>query len=196
MKIKTRFFPVCGIACAILFTANAYAEKPLKIAYINFEKVFNSYKKTAEENQKLQQIKEEKENEAQSMISEINRLKAEAEILSKEARLKADKEITDRLRDLKLFTEDTKKELVDERNLIFQKLTDEIRKVVEAKGRKGEYTLIMDDKALFFKDPSLDITDSIIDVLNDDSKREKIIGGSKEESVPTPENAPETPGEQ
>ena len=133
----------------------------LKIGYVDFEAVFNSYKKTRDENQKLQRIKEEKEKSAQKLIDEINKLKAEAEILSEDAKRNAEKEITDKLRYLRDFTEDSKKELLDERNVIFQKITDEIREVIAAKGRKDNFSLIFDDKALFYKESGFDITKDI-----------------------------------
>ena len=82
-----------------------------KIGFVDFEKVFNSYKRTRDENQKLQRVKEEKEKTAQGLIDEINKLKAEAEILSDEAKKKAEKEIMEKLRNLRDFTDDSKKEL-------------------------------------------------------------------------------------
>jgi Skp family chaperone for outer membrane proteins len=147
----------------------------LKIGFVDFEKVFNEYKRTREENQKLQRAKEEKEKSAQSLIDEINKMKTEAEILSEDAKVKTENEIKEKLRHLRDFTEDSKKELLDERNVIFKKITDEIRSIIEIKGKEGNFSLIMDDKALFYKESALDLTEEVIIILNDDAKKAEIL---------------------
>lgn len=147
----------------------------LKIGFVDFEKVFNEYKRTREENQKLQRAKEEKEKSAQNLIDEINKLKTEVEILSEEAKAKTENDIKEKLRHLRDFTEDSKKELLDQRNVIFKKITDEIRSIIEIKGKEGQFSLIMDDKALFYKESALDLTEEIIIILNDDAKRAELL---------------------
>jgi outer membrane protein len=147
----------------------------LKIGFVDFEKAFNEYKRTRDENQNLQRKKEEKEKSAQSLIDEINQMKAQAEILSEEAKAKSETEIKEKLRRLRDYTEDSKKELLDERNVIFKKITDEIRAVVEVKGKEGNFSLILDDKALFYKESALDLTNEIISLLNDDAKRAELL---------------------
>jgi len=146
-----------------------YTEE-LKIGFVDFEKTFSKYKKTGVANQKLQRIKEEKEKAAQALIDEINKLKAEAEILSAEAKIAAEKDIRNKLRSLRDFTDDAKKELLDERNVAFKKITDEIREIIAAVGAKENFSLILDDKALFYKKSAFDLTEQILSVINDDEK--------------------------
>ena len=165
-----------GILLVLLFPCSGMAGEELKIGFVDFESVFNSYKVTRENNQTLQRYKEDKEKEAQKLLDEINSMKAEAEILSEDAKKKAQNLIRDKLRELRDFTEDSKKELLDERNVIFQKITDEIRQIIAARGKAGNFTLILDDKALFYKESALELTDEIIEILNDDTKRSEILG--------------------
>jgi len=164
------------------FSITHAGEEDLKIGFVDFEKVFNNFKKTREENQKLQRYKEEKEKEAQSHLEEINRLKAESEILSPEARESTQKKIRQKLRDLRDYTEDSKKELLDERNIIFKKITDDIREVIRKMGEDGNFTLILDDKALFYKKSALDMTLQVIEKLNaDPSQGEPSPGETSQE---------------
>ena len=81
-------------------------------------------------------------NKKKEMIEEINKLKAEAEILSDDAKRKAEKEIMEKLRALRDYTDDSKKELLDERNVLFQKITDEIRQIIAAKGKIEKFSFI------------------------------------------------------
>ncbi len=164
-------------ACAVLSAADLPTE--VKMGFVDFEKVFNSYKKTRDENQKLQRYKEEKEKSLQTLIDEINNLKAEQEILSVEAKLKAEKNIKDKLREVRDFREDINQDLLDKRNVVFQKITNEIRAVIEAKGKQDQFTLIMDDKALFYKESALDLTQSVMELLNDDAKCAEILNTPK-----------------
>lgn len=159
------------------------AENDLKIAFVDFEKVFNTYKKTMEENKELQRNKEAKEASAQVLIDEINKLKAEAEILSDEAKNKAERTIRDKLRELKDYTDDSKRDLVRRRNEVFKKITDEIRVIIAAKGAQDGLSLVLDDKALFYKASVLDLTDDIIDVLNDDDKRQAVLASSSSDGT-------------
>jgi outer membrane protein len=169
--IKTTM--ICAMMLLISGISIFAAEQ--KIGFVDFEKVFNSYKRTRDENQKLQRVKEEKEKTAQGLIDEINKLKAEAEILSDDAKKKVEKDIMEKLRSLRDFTDDSKKELLDERNVLFQKITDEIRQVIAAKGKMDHFTLILDDKALFYKESALDLTEEIIVIVNDDAKKAEIL---------------------
>lgn len=175
---RFNFVKVISMMLIMIFTASVYAEKQ-KIGFVDFEKVFNSYTRTRDENQKLQRAKEEKEKSAQTMIEEINKLKAEAEILSDDSKRKAEKEIMEKLRALRDYTDDSKKELLDERNVLFQKITDEIRQIIAAKGKIEKFSLILDDKALFYKESALDLTEQIIEIVNDDAKKSEILKQSK-----------------
>ena len=175
---RFNFVKVILVMLVMIFSTSIYAENQ-KIGFVDFEKVFNSYKRTRDENQTLQRIKEEKEKAAQTMIEEINKLKAEAEILSDDAKRKAEKEIMEKLRALRDYTDDSKKELLDERNVLFQKITDEIRQIIAAKGKIEKFSLILDDKALFYKESALDLTEQIIQIVNDDTKKSEILKQTK-----------------
>ena len=175
---RCNFVKVIFVMLVMIFSASVYADNQ-KIGFVDFEKVFNNYKRTRDENQKLQRVKEDKEKSAQTMIEEINKLKAEAEILSDDAKRKAEKEIMEKLRALRDYTDDSKKELLDERNVLFQKITEEIRQVIAAKGKIEKFSLILDDKALFYKESALDLTEQIIQIINDDAKKADILKQAK-----------------
>jgi Skp family chaperone for outer membrane proteins len=179
-----RFFKmilILGILVSSFFVERTLAATSveMKVGFVDFEKVFNSYKKTRDENQKLQRYKEEKEKALQSFIEEVNSLKAESEILSAEAKLTSEKNIKDKLRELRDYKEDINQDLLERRNVMFQKITDEIRQVIEAKGKQDHFTLIMDDKALFYKESALDLTQSVIELLNVDTPAVEVEKATK-----------------
>ena len=60
---RFNFVKVIFVMLVMIFSASVYADNQ-KIGFVDFEKVFNNYKRTRDENQTLQRIKEEKEKAA------------------------------------------------------------------------------------------------------------------------------------
>lgn len=144
-------------------TVNA---KEMKIGYIDFERAFNEYHKTKAENASLKKLMEEKEKKGQTIVDEINKLKAEMEILSEEGKKQAEGELKNKLRDLRDYTEDSKKELVEKRNAIYQVISQELKVEIEKIGKEQGYDFIIDDKALFYKTSAFDVTDAVLKAIN------------------------------
>ncbi|MBN1522112.1 MAG: OmpH family outer membrane protein [Candidatus Aureabacteria bacterium] len=162
-----------------LMEKKALCEEGLKIGYVNFEKIFESYDKTKELNEELQKKKYSKEVEGQQMVDEINKLRNEMQLLSEEVKEQKQKELTDKMRDLRDFTNDSKQELLKERDELFKDLTKEIVVVIEEKGKKDGYTIIFDDQVLLYKAKANDLTEDIIKMLNEKFKQEKAASEKK-----------------
>jgi len=169
-----------GLAGGILFVAlvsaltfpssgrgkdnRSYSE--VKIGYVDFEKVFNEYHKTKSGNEILNKEKSAKEDEGKKLVDSINKMRQEAELLSQEAKKKKEEEIKQKIRELREFSEITRRDLLKKRNDMWKDIFDEIRNVVEAKGKKEGFTVIFDDKALLYKTEGMDLTDEVIQTLN------------------------------
>lgn len=138
----------------------------LKIGYVDFEKVFNEYHKTKEGNEILNKEKVAKEDEGKKLVDVINKMRQEAELLSQDAKKKKEEEIKQKIKELREFTELTRRDLIKKRNDMWKGIFEDIRAVVQEKGKNEEYSLIFDDKALLFKLDGLDLTEEVIQVLN------------------------------
>ena len=145
----------------------------MKVGYVNFEKIFGAYEKTKDHNEELQKKKYKKEVDGQKLVDEINKLRNELQLLSDEAKEEKQKALTDKMRKLRDFTNDSKEELLKERDIIFKKLTEEIVKVINETGEKDGYTLIFDDQVLLYKAKANELTADIIKILNDKYRKEK-----------------------
>jgi len=143
----------------------------VKFGFVDFEKVFNEYYKTKEGNAVLEKEKLAKEDEGRKLVESVNQMRKEAELLSQNAKEEKGDEIRVKIRELKEFTELTRRDLIKKRNEMWKSIFEEIRQLVKKKGKKEGYTLIFDDKALLFKSNSLDITDEIIRELNKEGKK-------------------------
>jgi len=151
---------------------NAYSGE-LKLGFVNYKKVFNSYEKTKDLREKLKEKTNEKKLEAQKMIDDINKLKNQMQILSEDAKEEKRKELKEKLRKFNDFSEDAKEELLKESDKVYKQLSKEIVNAIQELGKKGGYTFIFDSQTLFYKDNAYDLTDAVIKFLNDKYKKEK-----------------------
>ena len=183
MKGKKAVFRASVILLSVFlligFLPNIAKCDEIKIGYVNFEKIFESYEKTKDLNEELQKKKYQKEVEGQQMVDEINKLRSKIQLLSDEEKEKKQKELTEKMRDLRDFTNDSKQELLKERDEIFKKLTKEITDIIEEKGKKDGYTLIFDDQVILYKAKANDLTEEIITLLNEKYRKEKAESQNK-----------------
>lgn len=157
---------IAGIVVMSLFSQMSYASTPGKFAFIDFEKVFNDYYRTQEENAKLQNEKTQKEEEGQLIVDEINKLKEEAELLSDEAQKTKNNQIRQKIAELKTFEKEARALLVEKRNTLWKDIFADIKSFVAELAKKEGYTAVFDEKALLFFDPKYDITETVLQELN------------------------------
>jgi len=156
----------------VLAVSSVWAAE-IAMVTVDMEKVFTTYEKTKEENQKLQEAQKGKELEGQAKLNNINKLKEEAMLLTDEAREKKDNEIREKIGELQKFGEDSRRELLQQRDLLWNQIVDKIKEVISLEAKAKKYTLVFDDKALFYKAESVkDITEDITTIMNASYKKE------------------------
>lgn len=143
-----------------------WAQELRKVAYINVSKVLDNYNKTIEADKKLTGEGEKKNKERDKLVDEINKLRDEAELLSREVREKKEHELNEKIRALQDFDRETRLNLQRKRDDIMREIFKEIGKVIKDYGKDKGYDIIFDDRVLLYSDDSLDITDDIIKTLN------------------------------
>ena len=163
--MKLTYAAAAGIVCVAATVAFA----DIKIAYVNFEKVFNEYYKTKQDNGRLQKLQEEKEQKGSGMFNDLNKLKSEVELLAGEAKEKKEGDIKKAIKELKEYTEASRRELITERNKMWKEIYEELKQKIAVKAEADGYTMVIDDKALVYKQKDMDITDLIITYVNSDA---------------------------
>ena len=138
----------------------------IKIGYIDLEKAFNEYYRTKVENGKLQDVQKAKKVEADKMVSDINKLKEEAELLSDDAKKSKEAVVKEKITELRNYERDTVQEIRDKLLGLRKEILDSITKVVEEKGKKEGYTFIFVSDVIIYKEPGLDLTEELIKILN------------------------------
>lgn len=143
----------------------------LKIGFVDVEKAFNEYEVTKQNDARLKEEGKAKTNERTGMVEEIKKLREEAELLSEEARKEKEKSIEDKMKMLREFDERTKDELRSKRDFLLKKIFDDIRETIEEVGKAENYSLILNDRALLYKQDAFDMTSKVVQKLNEKASK-------------------------
>ncbi len=179
------FYLIAPLALAI----NIYAAD-LKIATVNMEKVFDEYYKTKALNVQFKSRSEEAEVKKQELEGKFNTLKGELQTLT--AAMK-DKSLSEKEREKKRelaeekyaqlkeaeerlveFDKTTRRQLAEDMRIEQQKIVAEIKSAISKYTKEHSITLVLDTsgktmnnvEAVVLSDPSFDITDAIIAIMN------------------------------
>ena len=177
MRVFVGAVMMAGLACGV------GSAEGVKIGYVDLEKAFNEFYRTKEENTKLQDLQKAKKAEADRMISDINKLKEESELLSDDAKKSKEGVVKDKIKELRDYEKDTVQEIRDKLLALRKDILDSITKVIGEKGKKEGYTFIFVSDVLLYKDQGLDMTDELIKILN--KGHENVVG-----PAPAPASAP------
>lgn len=147
------------LVCSLGFCAE------VKIGYVDVEKVFNSYKKTEDLNNKLRTDQRKTQEKIQKMMKEIEDLQKEMKILSPESKKKKEKVLSKKRGELRTFAKHSHTELLKERERMMSEILQDIDKVIQEEAKRGNYDIILDKRVLLYGNESLDITNKIIKAL-------------------------------
>jgi len=149
------------------FTSSVFAAS-LKIAYVDFQKVFEAYYKTTQVNDKLKGKTDKWQKQLDEYKQEISELKdnydKKESTMSDADKKKSREEIMEKLQKYQALGQDLTSKLKKEQYTEYEKIKEEIQEFISKLGKKENYTLIIDKAAVFFG--GTDITDKVISQLN------------------------------
>lgn len=151
-----------------------------KIGYIDISRVFDEYNRTKEEDQVLEKKGSEKEAQRESMVREIKKIKEELDLASDKAKAEKQKLLDEKIKKLQDYDRITREDLRKERDGIIREILKEIDGVIQELGKKEGYTIILNERVLLYKDSALDLTERVINILNEQySKKKSSVKGKK-----------------
>lgn len=160
---------VGGICLSV--TGNLFAQSaPLKIGFIDLQRVINA----SEEGQKAQ---EEIQKKADEYTLQADQIKAKIEALSEDLKKQADvltpaakAEKQDEIAKLELeynrFVNDSREELGKAEQRALKQLLEDIGRLVVEYGQQNEYTVILEAGNMLYGADSIEITEDIIALYN------------------------------
>jgi outer membrane protein len=153
--------------------APAYAAADFKIGYVDLARIFDEYQKTKAFDKALEAKGAQKQAERDRMVTDIKKLRDEAELLS--AKAKEDKQVSidEKIKALQEFDRITRDSLRKERDQMVRDILKEIETIIQDFGRSQGYSFIFNDRVLVFKSEGNDLTNQVIKTLNDSYAKKK-----------------------
>jgi len=115
----------------------------------------------------LEKKGEQKETELRGRIDELKQMRESAELLGDQAREARAREIEERSDELQRFRTRTARELRRERDALAGTILEDIRRAVAEYAKAKGFTLILSDQAVLYGDSAHDVTDEVLQVLNE-----------------------------
>ena len=162
-----------AIACCVVFglalCTASYAGG--KVGYINLQRLVNESTMGQAAKKEMQKLRKEKEALVANKLREINELR---ELLNKQGDRMTPREKRDKLEALqKAYKEyqrlvaDVKEDILREDRELVSIILSKADQVLKKVAKKRKYTIILKDpNAIGYLDPSVDITDEVIEELN------------------------------
>jgi len=156
-----------GTVVGIIFILSSFLgyAAGTKIGIVDFEKTFNEYHRTKEEDAKLKAQLEKDKTTRDKLAQEINKMKDDLEKLGDEERKKKEEEIREKVKKLNEFQKKAVEDLKDKQRSLWLSIYGDVKSTVKEYAQKNGYTIILDSKAVVYSE-GMDITEEIIKTLN------------------------------
>jgi len=164
---------ILSFVLAFIFVAtfNAHA-KPFdgKIGFVDLSRVFNEYKKTKEYDAVLEKENTTFQDERNKMIDKIRDAQSKLALLKEDEKKKLQDDIDKQKAALLDFSRAKSTDLTKKRDEKIREILLEIEKIVSDYSKKEGYTFVLNDRVLIFGDQQMNITETVVKMLNDNYK--------------------------
>lgn len=148
----------------IILTGLAYAQD--KLAYIDLSRAFSEYNKTKDFDKKLTEKENSYITERDKKLGEFNTLKDKFALLSDKDKDAKKGELESKAKTLKDFVTKKEEELRKEQEDKMKEILKDIQDAVKVHSDKTGITVVFNDRVLVYQTKSMDITDSVLAILN------------------------------
>ena len=165
---KLGVFVIAVLISMVFAVGQSYAEA--KIAYADLSLIFEGYKKTKDFDSELEGIQKTKQKEIDGKVDEIKKLQDKLSLLSDKEKDTKKGEIEGKTKLLQEFQANTEIDLRKNRDERLKEILKDIQDVVEQIAQKEGYDFIVNDKVLLYGIKTADISQKILDGLNEKYK--------------------------
>ena len=167
---RIRIFIMSAVMMTVLI-GSAHA-KPFegKIGFVDLSRVFNEYKRTKEYDAVLEKESTAFQEERNKMIEKIRDAQSKLALLKEDEKKKMEEDIDKQKQALLDFSRAKGTDLTKKRDEKVREILLEIEKIVSDYSKKEDFTLVLNDRVLIYGDQQLNITETVIKLLNDNYK--------------------------
>lgn len=149
-----------------LSASAAYAQKEVKIGFVDLSRLFDEHHKTADYDVQLETEHKQFETERNAKIEKIQEAQGKLALLNEDKKAALEEEIEKMKADLLEYDRQQKTTLTKERNEKIREILLEIEQQVSSYAEKEGYDVILNDRVLIYGNPAKDLTDQILTKLN------------------------------
>lgn len=160
------------LAVFVLLSVAPVHAKPFdgKIGFVDLSRVFNEYKRTKEYDAVLEKESTAFQEERNKMIEKVRDAQSKLALLKEDEKQKLQEDIDKQKQALLDFSRAKGTDLTKKRDEKVREILLEIEKIVSDYSKKEGYTLVLNDRVLIFGDQQMNITETVIKMLNDNYK--------------------------
>jgi len=149
-----------------MMTAGAYAAEKGKMGYVDLSRLFDEYHKTKEYDTVLEAKHGELEKVGKEKVEKIKESESKLALLKEDQRKALEEEIDAMKGEAQEFVRQEQTNLTKERNEKIREILLEIEKIVSDFAVKEGYDIILNDRVLIYGDPTQELTEQILTILN------------------------------
>lgn len=158
------------VFAALLFfvPGSSYAQKQEgNMGYVDISRLFNSYYKTKEYYEVLNNKHNNFQEEVKIKIEKIKEAEGKLALLNDDKKIELEKEIEEMRAGLLEYDRQKKTDLTKERNEKIQELLLEIEQIISDFAEKQNYSIILNDRVLIYGNSDLNLTEEVLKILNE-----------------------------
>ncbi|MEO5331288.1 MAG: OmpH family outer membrane protein [Magnetococcus sp. YQC-5] len=159
----------------LFFSGPVQAGGATVFAYVDIPRVMAASAAAQHARDQLKKKLAVKQKEVDSMEAEIKGLKAKIEqggkMMNQEARTELENTTRNKFREYQRLVEDNQAAIDRENGIWTKKITEALREVIEEIGREKNYTAVFGKGQVLFANASIDISDQVLQQLNEYTKK-------------------------
>ena len=168
-----KFKTVLMTMLMLTFVAGASSAADMKIGYVDLSRVFDEYYKTKDYDKVLEAKSKDFEKERNAKIEKVKEQQGKLGLLADDKKAPVEQDIEKLKTELLEYDRQQKTDLTKERNEKIREILLEIEKIVSGYAEKEGYSLILNDRVLVYGNQTMDLTEEMIKLMNQNKADKK-----------------------
>jgi outer membrane protein len=168
---KTAIIAAMGITLVMLGSTVGFCADVAKIGTVSFQKILSnsSAGKAAQEQitQEGQRMEADLKQKGEEIKTLEQKLKQNADVMSKEGRDEKSWELDRKINDIKALKKKYDHDIQELQMRLVNKMRKDLLQIIKDYGKKEGYLLIVEDISVVYAPQTLDITDQVIQIYNE-----------------------------
>lgn len=160
-----------ALIVVFLATASFAQAQVKKIGYLDLSRIFDSYEKTKEYDNVLEEQYAQYEKERNIKVEKIQEKQGKLSLLKEDEKKKAEEEIQNMVSDLQEYDMAQRTDLTKKRDERIREILLEVEQIVSDYAKKEGYDVILNDRVLIYGSEGMDVTGKVLELLNASYKK-------------------------